>query len=101
MLIAPHTSAVYRCIWSHWQFTLYRVDNVQLHYEPCSMRSSIHDASLSDSGTPALFFSRKPPHIVWGLVANRQEVTFIADDCLIPHLKIPAGVRCRPTASGH
>src|SRR6218665_3494159 len=35
---------------------------------------------------------KKPPHIRVGLVANRQEVTFIADDHLIPRLTISAGV---------
>ena len=38
------------------------------------------------------FFSRKPPYMRVGLVANRQEVTFIADDHLIPRLTISAGV---------
>jgi len=38
------------------------------------------------------FFYRKPPQIRVGLVANRQEVTFIADDYLLPHLTIPAGI---------
>ena len=38
------------------------------------------------------FFQRKPPHIRVGLVANRQEVIFIADDHLLPHLKISAVV---------
>ena len=38
------------------------------------------------------FFSRKPPHIRVGLVANMQEVLSSLTIILLPHLTIPAGV---------
>lgn len=56
------------------------VDDVQLHWQVQALRFE--------------FFARNPPHnhVRAGLVAKRAGSALIAENHLLPHLKVPAGV---------
>src|SRR6218665_2693227 len=90
MLLGQRTLAVTDDAFGHIDSS---IDNVQLHYEPCSTRSrSSDDASMSDSGTPACSLLPETSSHTGGPSCKQAGSAFIADDHLLPHLTIPADV---------